>query len=111
MTTMAKATSAPDTASKAKPKADSGKMAKSGSKSSPKGKAPAAPWYMAPVNYVKDVRTEMRRVVWPSRQEVLNSSVVVVITLLFFVVFTFVIDQGVIYFLRAVTALGNAIGA
>jgi preprotein translocase subunit SecE len=43
--------------------------------------------------YFKDVRGEMRRVVWPTRSEVINSSVVVIVTLIFFVLFTFVIDQ------------------
>ena len=42
--------------------------------------------------YIKDVQTEMKRVVWPGRTEVVNSSVVVIMTLLFFVAFTFVID-------------------
>ncbi|MDO9557763.1 MAG: preprotein translocase subunit SecE [Coriobacteriia bacterium] len=43
--------------------------------------------------YVGDVRAEMKRVVWPNRAEVINSSIVVVMTLLFFVAFTFVIDS------------------
>ena len=43
--------------------------------------------------YLKDVRTELRRVIWPSRKDVLNSSVIVVVTLLFFMVFTLVIDN------------------
>ncbi len=42
--------------------------------------------------YLKDVRTELRRVIWPSRKEVVNSSVIVVLTLLFFMAFTFIID-------------------
>ncbi|MDY0341682.1 MAG: preprotein translocase subunit SecE [Coriobacteriia bacterium] len=43
--------------------------------------------------YFKDVRIELRRVVWPDRQEVLNSSMVVVATLIFFVFFTLIIDN------------------
>ncbi|MBN2822575.1 MAG: preprotein translocase subunit SecE [Coriobacteriia bacterium] len=43
--------------------------------------------------YVRDVKAEMKRVVWPNRAEVLNSSVVVVMTLAFFIVFTFAIDS------------------
>jgi preprotein translocase subunit SecE len=42
--------------------------------------------------YVKDVRNEMKRVVWPHRQEVVNSSMVVIATLLFFIAFTFIVD-------------------
>ena len=43
--------------------------------------------------YVGDVRAEMKRVVWPNRAEVVNSSLVVIATLIFFVVFTFAIDS------------------
>ena len=55
-------------------------------------------------NYFRDVRSEMRRVVWPTRSEVLNSSVVVVTTLLFFIVFItavdFVVQQLVLFIQR-----------
>ncbi|MCX8007888.1 MAG: preprotein translocase subunit SecE [Coriobacteriia bacterium] len=44
--------------------------------------------------YFSDVRQEMKRVVWPSREEVVNSSIVVVVTLLFFIAFTFVVDTA-----------------
>jgi preprotein translocase subunit SecE len=43
--------------------------------------------------YFKDVRTELRRVIWPTRQEVVRSSGIVVATLIFFVLFTLVIDN------------------
>lgn len=57
--------------------------------------------------YIRDVRAEMNRVVWPTRPEVLNSSVVVVTTLLFFIAFiTFVDYVVVIPLLRLVTKLG-----
>jgi preprotein translocase subunit SecE len=56
--------------------------------------------------YFRDVRAEMNRVVWPTRPEVLNSSVVVVTTLLFFVAFiTFVDYLVVIPLLKLVTNL------
>jgi len=42
--------------------------------------------------YLKDVRNEMKRVVWPHKQEVVNSSLVVIATLLFFIAFTFIVD-------------------
>jgi preprotein translocase subunit SecE len=42
---------------------------------------------------LSDIRNEMKRVVWPNRTEVINSSVVVIVTLLFFVAFTFIIDS------------------
>lgn len=56
--------------------------------------------------YFRDVRSEMKRVVWPQRPEVLNSSVVVVVTLLFFVAFTLVVDSIVVEILQAIAKLG-----
>jgi preprotein translocase subunit SecE len=44
-------------------------------------------------NYFRNVRAELRRVVWPTRQEVINSSVIVIVTLVFFVLFTLVVDS------------------
>jgi preprotein translocase subunit SecE len=52
--------------------------------------------------YLRDVRGEMRRVVWPGRPEVINSSVVVIVTLLFFVAFTFAVDSIVYQVLRLI---------
>jgi len=57
--------------------------------------------------YFTDVRAEMRRVVWPSRTEVINSSVVVIVTLLFFTLFTFVTDQIVLVIVNAIAGLGG----
>ena len=44
------------------------------------------------VRYFNDVKAEMRRVVWPSRAEVINSSWIVVITLAIFIVLIFGLD-------------------
>lgn len=54
--------------------------------------------------YFKDVRAELRRVVWPTRQEVLSSSIIVVATLIFFVFFTLIIDSISSYVLIDVLA-------
>jgi preprotein translocase subunit SecE len=56
--------------------------------------------------YFKDVRSEMKRVVWPQRPEVLNSSVVVIVTLIFFVALTFFLDSIVIQVLRLIRQMG-----
>ena len=56
--------------------------------------------------YFRDVRSEMKRVEWPTRAEVLNSSVVVVTTLIFFIVFILIVDQVVIQFLKLIGKLG-----
>lgn len=52
------------------------------------------------VGYLKGVRTEMQRVVWPKPLQVRDSSVVVLVTLIFFVAFTAVVDSIVIEALK-----------
>jgi preprotein translocase subunit SecE len=84
---MAKATTADSNATE--------KVAKTGK---PGKAAPAAkPSFFARVGqYFRDVRAEMTRVVWPTRPEVLNSSVVVVTALIFFIVFIAIVDYVVV---------------
>ncbi|MBI5232359.1 MAG: preprotein translocase subunit SecE [Coriobacteriales bacterium] len=107
---MAKATTAPDD-SKVKGKGASGKPAKATSKTPAKPQGPSGfflvRWYRGLVTYIKDVRTEMKRVVWPTRSEVVNSSVVVVVTLIFFIAFTLVADQIVIQVLKLINRIGG----
>jgi preprotein translocase subunit SecE len=43
--------------------------------------------------YFKDVWSELHRVVWPGRQDVLNSSVVVIVTLILMTLFVTVFDN------------------
>jgi preprotein translocase subunit SecE len=70
-----------------------------------KAPAPAKPGFFARLgNYFRDVRSEMKRVVWPNRPEVINSSVVVIVTLIFFSAFIALTD---IVVQRIVTALGS----
>ncbi len=59
------------------------------------------------MGYLRDVRTEMRRVVWPSRPEVMNLSVVVITTLLIFVVMVFVFDWVVIRTIGLLEMIGG----
>jgi preprotein translocase subunit SecE len=55
--------------------------------------------------YLRDVRSEMKRVVWPHRPEVINSSVVVLVTLVFFIALTFAVDSIVVQVLRLVSQI------
>jgi preprotein translocase subunit SecE len=96
---MAKATNGDATKTESKP-AKTGKPGKAA--------AAAKPGPIARLGqYLRDVRSEMRRVVWPGREEVLNSSVVVVVTLIFFVVFTFVVDSVAVEVLRLIRQIGG----
>jgi len=56
------------------------------------------------IGYFRNVWAELKRVVWPSRTEVINSSLVVIVTLLFFVFFTLAVDTVVI---QVVQLIGN----
>lgn len=57
--------------------------------------------------FLKDVRGEMRRVTWPTKQDVLRWSVVVVAALLFFGVYVTVLDNVIITpLLVAISGLG-----
>jgi preprotein translocase subunit SecE len=58
-------------------------------------------------SYFRDVRSEMKRVVWPNRSEVLNSSVVVITTLLFFIAFIAVTDLIVAKALSLLSGIGG----
>jgi preprotein translocase subunit SecE len=59
------------------------------------------------VGYLRDVRRELKRVVWPTRNEVINSSLVVMVTLAFFVLFTFVIDTISVYVIGLISRIGG----
>ena len=91
---MAKATTA-DTVQKADKPAKTAKSSK-----------PAKPNVLARlVGYLRDVRSEMKRVVWPNRAEVINSSVVVVVTLIFFTVFITMTDlvvQRIVFMIQKI---------
>jgi len=67
-------------------KASSDRPAKASQKSS-KAAAPKPNVFERMMKYFRDVRVEMRRVVWPNREEVIQSSVVVVVALAFFIVY------------------------
>lgn len=63
------------------------------------------------VNYCKEVKGEMQRVVWPTRPELVNASLIVVGALVFFGVGIAIIDNNIIIPLDAIATLGvNANG-
>ena len=59
------------------------------------------------VQYLKDVRTELGRVVWPNRGEVINSSLVVIVTLVFFIVFTLLVDTASTQLVNLISRIGG----
>ncbi len=57
--------------------------------------------------FFQGVRSEMKRVTWPSRSEILRWSGIVVGTLIFFTLFVFILDNGVASpILLAISSIG-----
>jgi preprotein translocase subunit SecE len=46
----------------------------------------------SPRQFVKEVRGELRKVVWPTKSETINYSIIVLVTLVFFTALIFAID-------------------
>jgi len=84
-----------DAASKAQPKKQEAKVAKSADKSTKKS-GPVAEKkpniFMKLVQYLIDVRAELKRVTWPTREKVIYLVGVVIVTLLFFATYTALVD-------------------
>ena len=54
-------------------------------------------WWTKTKEFVAEVRTEMRKVSFPSREEVVGTTVVVLVTSFVFAVFLFVSDRLIIW--------------
>jgi preprotein translocase subunit SecE len=44
--------------------------------------------------FLRDVRAEMKRVSWPSLNEVKNTTIITLVAVVFFAVYLFAVDQG-----------------
>lgn len=49
-------------------------------------------WWVRFRNYLRDVRNEAKRVTWPSRKEVANTTLVVILAVVFFGFYLFLWD-------------------
>ena len=56
------------------------------------------------VQFLRDVRIEMKKVIWPSRQEVINYTVVVLVTVTVVATFILVLDLGLSKLLHLIIA-------
>ena len=65
-------------------------------------------WFGNLRNFLVEVRNELKRVTWPSRKEVYATTVVVIVTSVFFGVYLWGLDQ---VFERSVLALFRFFGA
>ena len=54
------------------------------------------------VTYIRESKEELKKVTWPSREEVTSFTIVVVVTLLVISFFLWAVDSGLMYFIQAV---------
>ena len=57
--------------------------------------------------FVRDVRAEMRRVSWPSANEVKNTTIITLIAVIFFAAYLFAVDQGLSRLINGIIWLAN----
>ncbi|OHD68335.1 MAG: preprotein translocase subunit SecE [Spirochaetes bacterium RBG_16_49_21] len=55
------------------------------------------------VVFVRDAREELKKVTWPSRDEVTSFTIVVVITVIILSVFLWLVDSGLVFLIKYVT--------
>ena len=51
-------------------------------------------WWERSTTFLTEVRNELKRVTWPSRKEVYATTVVVILTSIFFGLYLFLLDLG-----------------
>jgi preprotein translocase subunit SecE len=54
------------------------------------------------INFVNDVVKEMKKVTWPSREELKESTTIVIVVCLILAVFTYAIDMSVSQILKGI---------
>jgi preprotein translocase subunit SecE len=53
---------------------------------------------VGPVQYLREVRDEMRKVAWPTRPEVVRYSIIVTVCVIVYMMYVGVIDYGMAHF-------------
>ncbi len=59
--------------------------------------------------FIKETRAELDRTTFPSSEDVKNTTIIVIISVIFFAIYLFLIDQAWTYILEAVTWVVNKI--
>ena len=59
--------------------------------------------------FTKEVRAELARTTFPSSEDVKNTTIIVIISVIFFAIYLFLIDQAWAYILEFVTWVVNKI--
>lgn len=66
---------------------------------------PRAGFFARTGQFLSDVRAEMNRVSWPSANDVKNTTIIVVIAVIFFAVYLFAIDKGITFLITQLDSL------
>ena len=54
------------------------------------------------IQFIKEVKQELKKVTWPNRREVINSTIVVLIATAVITIFLYVVDIGLDRFVRMI---------
>ncbi len=60
-------------------------------------------------NFWHEIMLEMKKVSWPSRQEVTNTTLICVLAIFFFAAYLFVADIGLTYLIKGIEWVGGKI--
>ncbi|MBC7910054.1 MAG: preprotein translocase subunit SecE [Pyrinomonadaceae bacterium] len=64
-----------------------------------------AGFFTRTAQFLHDVRQEMKRVSWPSATDVKNTTIIVIVAVLFFAVYLFAVDRGVAFLITQLDSL------
>lgn len=59
--------------------------------------------------FVRETREELKKVSFPSTDDVRGTTIIVILNVIFFAIFLFLVDQGWVYFLQAIEWVVNKI--
>jgi preprotein translocase subunit SecE len=54
------------------------------------------------INFFQDIYKEMKKVTWPKKNELKDSTIIVVVTMVIFAAFVYVVDKGISEFLKVI---------
>lgn len=54
------------------------------------------------INFFLDIYKEMKKVTWPKKSELKDSTIIVVVTMVIFAVFVYLVDKGISEFLKVI---------
>ena len=68
---------------------------------------PRAGFFERTAQFLRDVRAEMRRVSWPTLNDVKNTTIITLVAVIFFAVYLFLVDQGLARLIMGLEWLAN----